>query len=79
MFFERYTRKIALHNYKKRHVCKNVDNIVVNEFRHKKIFDSIKLFEITICLKILFYNIVLLFRLLIDLKIKSDEKIFDDF
>ena len=79
MFFKKYTRKIVLYNYKKRHICKNVNSIVVNEFRYKKIFDLIKLFEIAIRLKILFYNIVLFFRLLIDLKIKNDKKIFDDF
>ena len=78
MFFKKYTRKIILYNYKKRYIYKNVNNIVVNEFRYKKILDLIDLFEVAIRLKILFYNIVLLFRLLIDLKIKNDEKIFDN-
>ena len=78
MFFKKHARKIVLHNYKKRHVCKNVDNIVVNEFRYKKIFDLIELFEIAVRSKILFYNIVLFFRLFIDLKIKNDKKNFDN-
>ena len=78
MFFKKYARKIALHNYKKRYICKNVNNIVVNELRYKKIFNLIKLFEVAIRLKILFYNIVLFFRLFIDLKIKNDKKISDD-
>ena len=79
MFFKKHTRKIALHNYEKQHVCKNVNNIVVSEFRYKKIFDLIELFEIAIRSKILLYNIVLLFRLFIDLKIKNDKKIFNNF
>ena len=78
MFFKKHARRIALHNYKKRHVCKDVDSIVVNEFRYKKILDSIELFEVAIRSKILFYNIVLFFRLLIDLRMKNDEKIFDN-
>ena len=78
MFFKKHARKIILHNYEKRYVYKNVDSIVVNELRYKKIFDSIELLEVAIRSKILFYNIVLLFRLFIDLKIKSDKKFFDD-
>ena len=79
MFLKRYTRKIALYNYKKRHIYKNVDSIVVSEFRYKKIFDLVELFEVAIRSKILFYNIVLILRLLIDLKMKSGEEIFDNF
>ena len=79
MFFKKHTRKIALYNYKKQYICKNVDSIIVNELRYKKIFDLIDLLEVAICLKILFYNIVLFFRLFIDLKIESDKKIFNDF
>ena len=67
-----------MHNYEKQYVCKNVNNIVVSEFRYEKIFDLIELFEVVIRSKILLYNIVLSFRLFIDLKMKSDEKIFDD-
>ena len=76
MFFKRHARKIALYSYKKQHVCKNVDSIVVSELRYEKIFDLIELFEVAIRSKILFYNIVLLFRLFIDLKIKSDKIFF---
>ena len=79
MFFKRYARKIALYNYKKQHICKSVNNIVVSELRYKKIFDLIKLFEVVVRSKILFYNIVLSFCLFIDLKIKNNKKIFDDF
>ena len=78
MFFKRHARRIALHNYKKRHVYKDVDSIVVNEFRYKKILNSIELFEIAIRSKILFHNTVLFFRLLINLKMKNDEKISDN-
>ena len=78
MFFKRYARRIVLHNYKKRHVCKGVDNIVVSELRYKKIFNSIKLFEIVVRSKILFYNIVLFFRLFIGLKMKNGGKTFGD-
>ena len=78
MFFKKHARRIILHNYKKRHVYKNVNNIVISELRYKKILDLIKLFEVAIRSKILFYNIVLPFRLLIDLKIKNDKKFFDD-
>ena len=79
MFFKKHTRKITLYNYKKQHVCKNVDSIIVSEFRHKKIFNLIELFEIAIRSKILLYNIVLSLRLLIDLKIKNNKKTFNDF
>ena len=78
MFFKKHARKITLHNYKKRHICKNVNNIIVNEFRYKEIFDLIELFEVAIRLKILFYNIVLFFRLLIDLKIKNNKIFFNN-
>ena len=78
MFFKKHTRRIILHNYKKRHVCKNVNNIVVSELRYKKILDLVKLLEIAIRSKILLYNIVLSFRLFIDLKIKSDKIFFDN-
>ena len=78
MFFKKYTRKIVLHNYEKQHVYKNVNSIVVNELCYKKIFDLIKLFEVAIRSKILFYNIVLLFRLFIDLKIKNNKKTFEN-
>ena len=79
MFLKRYTRKIALHNYKRRHVYKGVDSIVVSELRYKEIFNLIELFEVAIRSKILLYSTVLSFRLFIDLKIKSDKKTFDDF
>ena len=79
MFFKKHTRRIALHNYKKQHVCKSVDSIVVSEFRYEKILDSIGLFEIAIRSKILFHNIVLSLRLFIDLKMKNDKKTFDNF
>ena len=79
MFFKKYARRIVLYNYEKRHVCKDVDSIVVSEFRYEKIFDLVKLFEVTIRSKILFYNIVLFFYLFIDLRMKNDEKIFDNF
>ena len=78
MFFKKHAQRIALYNYKKQHTCKGVDSIVVNKLRHKKIFNSIELFEVAIRSKILFHNIVLPFRLFIDLKIKNDEKIFND-
>ena len=78
MFFKKHARKIILYNYKKRHICKNVNSIVVSEFRYKKIFDLIELFEIAVRSKILFYNIVLPFRLFIDLKIKNNEKTFNN-
>ena len=78
MFLKRYTRKIILHNYEKRHICKGVNSIVVNEFRYKKILNLIELFEVAIRLKILFYDIVLSFRLFIDLRIKNNEKTFDN-
>ena len=79
MFFKKYTRKIALHNYEKRYIYKNVDSIIVNEFRYEKIFDLVELLEIAIRSKILFYNIVLFFRLFINLKIKRDKKFFNNF
>ena len=78
MFFKKHARRIALHNYKKQHICKNVDSIVVNELRYEKIFDLIELFEVAVRSKILFYNIVLFFRLFIDLKMKNNKKIFDN-
>ena len=78
MFLKKYTRKIALHNNKKRHICKNVDNIVVNELRYEKIFDLVELLEIAVRSKILFYNIVLSFRLFINLKMKNNKKTFND-
>ena len=79
IFFKKHARRIVLYNYKKRYICKNVDNIVVSEFRYKKNFDLIKLFKVVIRSKILLYNIVLFFRLFIDLRIKSDENFFNDF
>ena len=78
MFFKKYTRKIVLYNYKKRYICKNVDSIVINELRYKKNFNLIELLEVAIRSKILFYNIVLFFRLFIDLKIKNNKKTFDN-
>ena len=79
MFFKKHARKIILHNYKRRYIYKDVDSIVISELRYKKNFNLIELFEVAIRSKILLYNIVLRFRLLIDLKIKSDEKIFNNF
>ena len=79
MFFKKYAQRIILHNYKKQYICKDVDNIVINELRYEKIFNLIELFEVAIRSKILLYNIVLFFRLFIDLRMKNNEKIFDDF
>ena len=78
MFFKKYARRIVLHNYKRRHVYRDVDSIVVSELRYEKFFNSVELLEVAIRSKILFYNIVLFFRLFIDLKMKSDEKTFND-
>ena len=79
MLFKKHARRIALHNYEKRHVCKNVDSIVVSELRYKKFFDLIELLEVAVCSKILLYNTVLFFRLFIDLRMKDGKKIFNDF
>ena len=52
--------------------------VIVNKFRYEKKCYSIVLFEININLKILFYNIVLTFNLIIDLKMKNCEQIFNN-
>ena len=73
--FETHTKKIILHNHEKRHINERIHNVVINKFRHKKMLHSIILFEIDVNTKILFYDIVLTFDLIIDLKMKNRKNI----
>ena len=52
--------------------------VIVNKLRYKKKCYLVVLFEINISSKILFYNIVLTFSLVINLKMKSREQIFNN-
>ena len=72
--FETNTKKIILYDHEKQYVNERIHNVVINKFRHKQILHSIVLFEIDVNTKILFYDIILTFDLIIDLKMKNRKK-----
>ena len=65
--FERHFWNIFLHDFERKHLRWNMFDIVIREFRQRKQFNSIVLFEIDERSKILFHCIILSFCLFVRL------------